>query len=93
MGKHCYENEEVEEVIALLEEDARRFEKEYMNTEIADKYQKAANISDKEIAKPVQFDGANWYRCPNGCEVHKRHFTRDWYCPNCGQRITYERRY
>lgn len=41
----------------------------------------------KQLPKPLDFDGANWYRCPNGCEIHKRTFEREWYCPSCGQRL------
>lgn len=45
---------------------------------------------EKQIPKKPLHNGANWYRCPNGCEVHKKTFEKDWYCPNCGQRLECE---
>ena len=42
---------------------------------------------EKQIPKKPLHNGANWYRCPNGCEVHKKAFEKDWYCPKCGQRL------
>ena len=37
--------------------------------------------------KKILHNGANWYRCPNGCEIHKKQFEKDWYCPKCGQKL------
>lgn len=44
-------------------------------------------LKEKSVAKKPLHNGANWYRCPNGCEVHKKTFEKDWYCPDCGQRL------
>jgi len=41
----------------------------------------------KQIPKKPLHNGANWYKCPNGCEVHKKTFEKDWYCPKCGQAL------
>lgn len=45
---------------------------------------------EKQIAKKPLHNGANWYRCPNGCEVHKKAFEKDWHCPNCGQKLDWQ---
>ena len=42
---------------------------------------------EKMKPKKPQFNGANWYRCPSGCEVHKHTLETDYFCPNCGQAI------
>ena len=42
---------------------------------------------EKQIPKKPMFNGNNWYRCVNGCEIHKKQFEKDWYCPNCGQKL------
>lgn len=47
-------------------------------------------VVEKQIPKKPLHNGANWYRCPNGCEVHKKQFEKDWYCPMCGQAILWE---
>ena len=44
-------------------------------------------LKEKSVAKKPLHNGANWYRCPNGCEVHKKQFEKDWYCPKCGTKI------
>ena len=41
----------------------------------------------KQIPKKPIFNGTNWYRCVNGCEIHKKQFEKDWYCPKCGQKL------
>lgn len=48
------------------------------------------DLMEKSTPKKPKFNGKNWYRCHNGCEIHKMEFRRDWYCPNCGQRIDWE---
>ena len=47
----------------------------------------AINALEKQIQKKPMFNGKNWYRCVNGCEIHKKQFEKDWYCPNCGQKL------
>jgi rubrerythrin len=42
---------------------------------------------EKMMPKKPTYNGNNWYRCVNCCEVHKKQFEKDWYCPKCGQRI------
>ena len=45
------------------------------------------NALKKQIPKKPMFNGTNWYRCVNGCEIHKKQFEKDWYCPKCGQKL------
>ena len=47
----------------------------------------AINALEKQIPKKPMFNGTNWYRCVNGCEIHKKQFEKDWYCPKCGQKL------
>ena len=47
----------------------------------------AIQALEKQIPKKPMFNGNNWYRCVNGCEIHKKQFEKDWYCPNCGQKL------
>ena len=44
-------------------------------------------LKEKSVAKKMLHNGVNWYRCPNGCEIHKKQFEKDWYCPKCGQKL------
>lgn len=57
----------------------------------AEKQKEVAEVTvtalERMMPKKPLFDGNNWYRCPNGCEVRKKQFETDWYCPKCGQRI------
>ena len=50
----------------------------------------AINALEKQIPKKPMFNGKNWYRCVNGCEIHKKQFEKDWYCPKCGQKLNWE---
>ena len=47
----------------------------------------AIQALEKQIPKKPMFNGTNWYRCVNGCEIHKKQFEKDWYCPKCGQKL------
>lgn len=47
----------------------------------------AIQALEKHIPMKHMFNGNNWYRCVNGCEIHKKQFEKDWYCPNCGQKL------
>lgn len=47
-------------------------------------------LKEKNVAKKTLHNGANWYRCPNGCEIHKKQFEKDWYCPKCGQKLDWQ---
>ena len=47
----------------------------------------AIKALEKQIPKKPLFNGNNWYRCVNGCEIHKKQFEKDWYCPKCGQKL------
>ena len=47
----------------------------------------AIQALEKQIQKKPMFNGTNWYRCVNGCEIHKKQFEKDWYCPKCGQKL------
>lgn len=42
---------------------------------------------EKQVPKKPIFNGTNWYRCINGCEIHKKQFEKDWYCPKCCQKL------
>ena len=53
----------------------------------------AIKALDKQIPKKPMFNGNNWYRCVNGCEIHKKHFEKDWYCPKCGQKLDWSDTY
>ena len=55
--------------------------------ELAEAMKMAINALEKQIPKKPMFNGNNWYRCVNGCEIHKKQFEKDWYCPNCGQKL------
>lgn len=48
------------------------------------------DLMEKNTPKKPKFNGKNWYRCHNGCEVHKKEFEMDRYCPKCGQKIGWE---
>lgn len=48
---------------------------------------KSIEALEKQIARKPMFNGTNWYRCVNGCEIHKKQFEKDWYCPKCGQKL------
>lgn len=50
----------------------------------------AEKALEKQVPKKPLHNGANWYRCPNGCEIHKKTFEKDWYCPKCGQKLDWE---
>ena len=50
----------------------------------------AIKALEKQIPKKPMFNGKNWYRCVNGCEIHKKQFEKDWYCPKCGQKLNWE---
>ena len=50
-------------------------------------YEMAIKALEKQIPKKPMFNGTNWYRCVNGCEIHKKQFEKDWYCPKCGQKL------
>ena len=47
----------------------------------------AIQALEKQIPMKPMFNGNNWYRCVNGCEIHKKQFEEDWYCPNCGHKL------
>lgn len=51
---------------------------------------KAIEALEKQIARKPMFNGTNWYRCVNGCEIHKKQFEKDWYCPKCGQKLDWD---
>lgn len=55
--------------------------------ELAEAMKMAIQSLEKHIPKKPMFNGNNWYRCVNGCEIHKKQFEKDWYCPNCGQKL------
>lgn len=66
------------------------------NAHIVDDYREIGTVEEfkalkekNEPKKPLH-NGANWYRCPNGCEVRKKAFEKDWYCPKCGQAIDWQ---
>lgn len=55
---------------------------------VSDEASRTAIIAlEKQIPKKPLFNGNNWYRCVNGCEIHKKQFEKDWYCPKCGQKL------
>lgn len=47
-------------------------------------------LKEKNEPKKMLHNGVNWYRCPNGCEIHKKQFEKDWYCPKCGQKLDWK---
>ena len=71
-----------------------RKEKAYMDSHAgraqSEAFQIAINALEKQIPKKPMFNGKNWYRCVNGCEIHKKQFEKDWYCPKCGQKLNWE---
>ena len=75
---------EIEETIKSLKE---MFPKGLCEVDEYKMAQVAINALEKQIPKKPMFNGKNWYRCVNGCEIHKKQFEKDWYCPNCGQKL------
>ena len=75
---------EIEETIKSLKE---MFPKGLCEVDEYKMAQVAINALEKQIPKKPMFNGKNWYRCVNGCEIHKKQFGKDWYCPNCGKKL------
>ena len=48
---------------------------------------KSIEALEKQIPKKPVFNSKNLYMCVNGCEIHKKQFEKDCYCPNCGQKL------
>lgn len=69
-------------------EEYMKFEDELVKRELT--FSNLIDLMEKNTLKKTMFNGRNWYRCHNGCEVHKKEFETDWYCPNCGQKIDWE---
>ena len=69
-------------------EEYMKFEDELAGRKLT--FSNLIDLMEKSTPKKPKFNGKNWYRCHNGCEIHKMEFRRDWYCPNCGQRIDWE---
>lgn len=69
-------------------EEYMKFEDELVGRGLT--FSNLIDLMEKNTPKKPMFNGKNWYRCHNGCEVHTVGFRRDWYCPNCGQRIDWE---
>ncbi len=66
-------------------EEYMKFEDELVGRRLT--FSNLIDLMEKNTPKKPRFNGKNWYRCNNGCEIHKKEFERDWYCPNCGQAI------
>ena len=81
------ENEAIEKLNML--DEALNFQRHDAD-ECSFALQMAIQALEKQIPKKPSYNGANWYRCPNGCEVHKKQFEKDWYCPKCGQRLDWQ---
>ena len=75
---------EIEETIKSLKE---MFKKGLCEVDEYKMAQVAINALEKQIPNKPMFNGMNWYRCVNGCEIHKKQFEKDWYCPKCGQKL------
>lgn len=69
-------------------EEYMKFEDECLRKNFT--FKSLIEAREKQTAKKPAFKGKNWYRCHNGCEVHKKEFETDWYCSNCGQKIDLE---
>lgn len=69
-------------------EEYMKFKDELVKRELT--FSNLIDLMEKNTLKKTMFNGRNWYRCHNGCEVHKKEFETDWYCPNCGQKIDWE---
>lgn len=69
-------------------EEYMKFEDKLVKRELT--FSNLIDLMDKNTPKKTMFNGRNWYRCHNGCEVHKKEFETDWYCPNRGQKIDWE---
>lgn len=69
-------------------EEYMKFEDELLKHGLT--FSNLIDLMEKNTPKKPRFNGRNWYRCHNGCEVHTVGFRRDWYCPNCGQKIDWE---
>lgn len=79
----------------MTESEAIEWQKSFKKTyksfpkDIDDACDMAINALEKQIAKKPMFNGTNWYRCVNGCEIHKKQFEKDLYCPKCGQKLDF----
>lgn len=69
-------------------EEYMKFEDELLGHGLT--FSNMIDLMEKNTPKKPRFNGKNWYRCHNGCEVHTVRFRRDCYCSNCGQRIDWE---
>lgn len=69
-------------------EEYMKFEDELVGRGLT--FSNLIDLMEKNTPKKPRFNGKNWYRCHNGCEVHKKEFETYWYCPNCGQKIDWE---
>ena len=74
------------EAIELIEKDLKLHSKD-LSSKYKNGLRIAINALEKQIPKKPMFNGTNWYRCVNGCEIHKKQFEKDWYCPKCGQKL------
>lgn len=69
-------------------EEYMKFEDELVGRGLT--FSNLIDFMEKNTPKKPMFNGKNWYRCHNGCEVHKKEFETYWYCPKCGQKIDWE---
>nr|DAR30152.1 MAG TPA: E3 ubiquitin-protein ligase [Caudoviricetes sp.] len=69
-------------------EEYMKFEDELVRRGLT--FSNLIDLMEKNTPKKPRFNGKNWYRCHNGCEVHTVGFRRDLYCPNCGQKIDWK---
>lgn len=69
-------------------EESMKFEDELVEHGLT--FNNLIDLMEKNAPKKPKFNGKNWYRCYNGCEVHKKEFETDWYCPKCGQKIDWK---
>ena len=77
------------EAIELIEKDLKLHSKD-LSSKYKNGLRMAIQTLEKQIPKKPLHNGANWYRCPNGCEVHKKTFEKDWHCPKCGQKLDWQ---
>lgn len=75
------------DVLRHLRDFAEMYEEEVQQYRALGNIEELRRAKEKQIPKKPIFNGTNWYRCVNGCEIHKKQFEKDWYCPKCGQKL------
>ena len=75
------------DVLRHLRDFAENFCEEVKQYKAIGTPEECRSAVEKQKAKKHEFDGNNWFRCINGCEVHRKTFQAYNYCPICGQKL------